>query len=349
MTRTRTTTAIAVPRTRGLTMLAVLVLTSVIGVAIGLVITATAPIPGLPEPAVVVRVGIPVIRVVLDVAAVVTIGLSILPLLIGFDRPKLAEPVLASTRVVAMVSSLTWAVAALAALVVQAAELQPEGAVSFGVLADYVDTVGAGKALLFVAVFALISAGIGAWSVRAGEAVPAELRSAVALFALLPLPVTGHATNWRWHDFTMISMELHVMAAVAWTGGLGAVATLLATNRTLLAAALPQFSRLATICLVVVGITGLFNAFAELLVKPGGDVVATLWADLFGTSYGLIVVGKVLCFIALGVVGATIRWRLLPGIERHQPTTLIQWAALELGVFGLAFGLAVALTRAPVS
>ena len=28
----------------------------------------------------------------------------------------------------------------------------------------------------------------------------AELRAAVALFTLLPLPVTGHATSWRWPE-----------------------------------------------------------------------------------------------------------------------------------------------------
>jgi putative copper resistance protein D len=136
-----------------------------------------------------------------------------------------------------------------------------------------------------------------------------------------------------------------VMAAAAWTGGLGAVVVVLAVNRTLLAHALPRFSKLAAICLVGSAATGLFNGFAELLLKPGGD----LWRDLFGTDYGILVLAKITCIGLLALLGANIRWRLLPGIMRHQRTALVGWATLELAIMGLAFGFAVVLTRAPVS
>jgi putative copper resistance protein D len=336
---TRTT---ASPR---LTLVIVLVTAALAGVLAGLALTATEALPGLVEPDAVVRYGIPVVRVLLDMAAVVTVGLSLLPLLIGFDRPKLTENVLAATRRIAVASAFTWAVTALVALVLQTAELKLTGSVTPQAIWDYVRNVGAGKALVAVIILAMLCAGLAIWSVRAGESVPAELRAAAALFTLLPLPVTGHATNWNWHDFTMVSMELHVLAAVAWTGGLGAVVVLLAANRTLLAHALPRFSRLAAICLAVSVATGLFNGFAELLLKPGGD----LWRDLFHTDYGILVVLKITCVVALTVLGANIRWRLLPGILRHQRTALVGWAALELTIMGLAFGFAVVLTRAPVS
>jgi putative copper resistance protein D len=171
--------------------------------------------------------------------------------------------------------------------------------------------------------------------------VPAEVRAAVALFALLPLPVTGHATNLEWRDFTMISLELHVLGAVAWTGGLGAVVVLVATNRSLLAAALPRFSRLATVCLGVVAATGLFNAVMELTTNH------SLTDALFGTGYGALVLLKLTCLALLAGLGGNIRWRLLPAIVRHQRTALVSWAALELSVMGLAFGFAVVLSRAP--
>ncbi|GLZ41292.1 CopD family protein [Actinokineospora sp. NBRC 105648] len=339
MSQTRTT-ATARPH-----LVAVLVACSVVGVLIGLTIVATEPVPGLPEPGAVVRVGLPVVRVLLDMSAVITVGLCLLPLVIGFDRPKLAEPVLAVARRVAMVAALVWATAALVALVLQTAELKPGQNVSAAAVLEYVDTVGAGKALLFVAIFALISFALSLWSVRVGELVPAELRAAVAMFALLPLPVTGHATNWRWHDFTMISMELHVLSAAAWTGGLGAVVVLLSANRTLLALALPRFSRLATICLLVVTATGVFNGAVELLVNP----THSLWTALFTTSYGVLLVLKTACLIGLAALGATIRWRLMPAIAAHQRTALLGWATMELGIMGLAFGFAVILSRAPVS
>jgi putative copper resistance protein D len=328
-----------------LTLVTVLVTAALAGVLIGLAITATRALPGLAEPDAMVRFGIPVVRVLLDMAAVVTVGLCLLPLLIGFDRPKLAEAVLAGTRRVTVASALTWGIAALVALVLQTAELRLSESVTLAAVWEYVRTVGGGKALIAVFLLAMLCAGLAAWSVRKGETVPAELRAAAALFTLLPLPVTGHATNWTWHDITMVSMELHVMAAVTWTGGLGAVVVLLATNRTLLAHALPRFSKLAMICLVVSAGTGLFNGFAELLLTPGSD----LWRDLFGTNYGILVLLKIACVGLLAVLGANIRWRLLPGILRHQRTALVGWAAAELAIMGLAFGFAVILTRAPVA
>ncbi|WP_424183680.1 copper resistance D family protein [Actinokineospora sp. G85] len=323
----------------------VLVVSSLVGVLVGLAITATAPIPGLPQPAAVVRVGLPVVRVLLDMAAVVTVGLCLLPLLVGFDPPRSALPLLRGARRIAMFSSLVWVVTALVVLVLQTGEIRPGAAVSFTAITEYVSAVGAGKALVFVAVFALLCFGLSVWSLRSAEAVPTELRAAVALFALLPLPVTGHASSWRWQDFTMISMELHVMSAAAWTGGLGAVAVLLAGNRTLLAHTLPRFSKLATACLVLVTITGVFNGYVELAVSPSLSLVE----GLFTTGYGVLLLLKTGCLLALGALGAHIRWRLLPAIAAHKTTALVTWAAVELGVMGLAFGLATVLTRAPIN
>jgi copper resistance protein D len=341
MTQSRTTAS------NRLHLVGITVVAALAGVLVGVVLTPVTPIPGVLEPDAVVRYGLPIARVLFDLAAVVTVGLNLLPILVGLSRPKAAEQVLAGARRGAAFSALTLAVCALVTLVLQTAEVRPAedgSGISPASVVDYVVTVSAGKALVFVAAVALISFALSIWAVRAGEAVPAELRAAVALFALLPLPVTGHATNWRWQDYAMISMELHVLGAAVWTGGLGAVVVVLAANRTLLANTLPRFSRLATVCLGVVAATGLFNAVVELGSVPGRN----LFANLFGTGYGTLVILKLVCFGVLAALGANIRWRLLPGILRHQRTAIVGWAALELAVMGAAFGFAVVLTRTPV-
>ncbi|MFL6122396.1 copper resistance D family protein [Actinophytocola sp.] len=340
MTQVRTTALHRLP------LVAAAVVTALAAVMVGLVLTPVAVIPGVPAPGAVVRYGLPVARVLFDLSAVATVGLNLLPFLVGPDRPKAAEPLLAGARRAAAFSALALAVCAVLALVLQTAELLPgeEAGISPAAVLDYVRTVSAGKALVFVAAVAVVSFVLSIWAVRAGDAVPAELRAAVALFALLPLPVTGHATDWRWQDYAMISMELHVLAAAVWTGGLGAVVVALAANRTLLATALPRFSVLATVCLCVVAATGLFNAVVELGSVPGRN----LFDVLFGSGYGTLVILKLVCFAMLAGLGGNIRWRLLPGIVRHRRTALIGWAALELAVMGAAFGFAVVLTRTPV-
>lgn len=339
MTQARTTAVSRLP------LVGAAVVTALAGVLVGLVLTPVAVIPGVPAPGAVVRFGLPVTRALFDLAAVATVGLNLLPFLVGLGRPKAAEQVLAGARRAAAFSALALAVTALVALVLQTAEVHPGGAgISVKAVVDYVNTVSAGKALVFVAAVALISFVLSIWAVRAGDAVPAELRAAVALFALLPLPVTGHATDWRWQDYAMISMELHVLGAAVWTGGLGAVVVVLAANRTLLATALPRFSLLATVCLCVVAATGLFNAVVELGSVPGRDV----FDILFSTGYGTLVILKLVCFGLLAALGGNIRWRLMPGIVRHQRTAIVGWATLELAVMGAAFGFAVVLTRTPV-
>lgn len=322
-----------------------LVTAGIVGALIGVALTATAPVPGVAQVSEVVSVSIPIVRVLLDISAVATIGLALLSVLVGYDRPKLSEPIMRIARPAGVAAALVWATTALVALILQTAEYRPgSSTLSMSDVGSYIADVGAGKALLIVAVLALLHAGLGVLALKHGEKVPAEVRVGLGLFALLPLPVTGHASNWNYHDYTMISMELHVMSAVAWTGGLAAMAVLLVGNRTLLAHALPRFSKLATLCLVLGAATGLFNGLIEISLNPS----LGFWEGIFTTPYGQLVLLKLLCTGVIAGLGAYTRWKLMPRIIRHNRTALAAWATLELTVMGLAFGFAVVLTRAPV-
>nr|WP_184947044.1 CopD family protein [Planomonospora venezuelensis] len=317
--------------------------------AVSAVLVATAlgaaeAVPGIALPGPLVEYGLPVLRVLLDLAAVAVVGLSFLPKLLGFDDPERTEPVMRRARPMAVTFAWAWAVLALVTIVFLTAELHAGALPTPGMIAGYVDEFGAGQGLLFSAACALAYAGIGLLAVRFGEKVPAELRIVIALFGLLPIPVTGHALESVWHDPVMISMELHVLGAAAWTGGLAAIALLTARNRELLARILPRFSRLATIALVVVGVSGLVNGLATMALTPGVE----LPGDLLTSEYGLLVVAKVALTALLVPLAAHIRFRLLPRIERRETTAIAGWAAAEVTVMGLAYGVAVALTTAGI-
>lgn len=320
----------------------------VAGVAAALAGTALVPVPevpGVPGPLAVVTFGLPVVRVLLDIAAVATVGLSLLPKLVGIDDPEHTEGVLSVARRFTVWTALVWLVCALASVVLQSTDLSPGSAPTPGLIYDYVALVGAGKGLLVSAGCALACVLIGRWAVRHGEAVPAELRIFVAVFGLLLLPLTGHASNWRWHDVSMVSMELHVIGAAIWTGGLAVIATLLLGHGELLARALPKFSKLATVALFLVGATGLFNGLVEIALTPG----AGLPEGLVTSVYGQLILAKTVFLVVLAALGAHIRFRLLPRIARRERTALLGWATLEVSVMGLAYGIAVVLTRAPVA
>jgi putative copper resistance protein D len=319
---------------------------AVAGALVGTALTLGAPVRGVVLPGVGLEFGLTLARVVMDISAVLTVGLSMLPLLIGVDRLAGAERTLAATRPVAAGSALVWAVSALVSLALLSVEYNPGSSLSLAGIGTYVGNVGSGQAVVIVAGFALLHALLGLVAIQRGERVPAELRTALALFTLLPLPVTGHAADTApaMHDVSMVAMELHVLGAVAWTGGLLAVVCTLPSSRSMLSTTLPRFSRLATLSLLLVAATGVFMGWFILYETPG----VQWFSALFTTGYGQVLIGKTLCIVGLAALGGRIRLKLLPLIVRHQKTGLVTLAGFELTTMGLAFGLAVVLTRAPV-
>lgn len=337
-------TATAVTRRPRYPLLYALVGGGVAGVLIGLALTATAAVPGIVTPNTAVVVGLPLSRAVVDLSAVLTVGMSFLPRLVAGQRR--VEQALAPARRIAVVSAAVWLVAALVSLVLEVADTNVGEPVTMASIRAYVSDIGSGQALVIVACCALLYVVIGVLAVRRGEDVPVELRITVAMFTLLPLPVTGHAAGGApgWHDISLISMEVHVLSAVSWTAGLVAVMLLVATDRTLLAEALPRFSSLATVCVFATAATGLFNGWYELYSTPG----IHWYVGLFTTGYGWILIGKLTCVTAASLLGGYTRFKLLPKIVQRQTTAVLTWATMEVAVLGTAFGLAAILVRAPV-
>ncbi len=314
-----------------------------VAAVIGTGVTAEPAALGIAEPTILVRYGIPLMRMLLDFGAVATAGLSLLPRLVGFDRPEGTESILKPARRAAVWTSVAWAVAALVSIVLLTVELggRPTPA---GVWA-YISAIAAGKGLLMSAGCALLSVWLAKVAVRHGEQVPAELRTGVALFGLLPLPLTGHAADWHYHDLSMVSMELHVVAATAWFGGLAAVVIFLARHPALLVEALPRFSKLATWCVFLVAVTGVFNGLLELALSP----ITHLPGSLFTTRYGVLLLAKAACMGAIAVIATRVRFRILPQVMARKSTAIALWCGLELLVLAVAFGVAVVLTRTSVT
>lgn len=315
---------------------------------VGSAVTMAPAVIGVEQPAAGVRYGIPIIRTVLDVAVVAAVGLALLAKFLGFDRPERTEPVMIPARRWAVWASWVWTLAALTTIVLLAAEVTGSSP-SPAQVWQYITDIPAGKGLLISAAFGLISVWVCRVSNRHGERVPAELRAGIALMGLLPLPLTGHASNWYWHDFTMMAMELHVVGSSAWAGGLAVVVLLLARHPSLLAVALPRYSKLATVCVFVVGVTGLFTGLAELALSPTTSLPESLWQ----TRYGVLILAKavflaVIAGIALYVRGRLLR-RIADGATRGKAAGAVAlWCGWELVVLALAFGVAVVLTRTAV-
>lgn len=329
------------------------------GVVVAIVGTAATRVPtvaGISSAPWIVGFGIPVLRTLLDLGAVAVAGLSLLSMMIGFDtddragavdRPAAAriEAILGRARRLSVWASALWGSCALLSIVLLSVELEPDRALSPASIWSYVTNIAAGKGLLISAGSALLSMWLCRVSIKHGENVPAELRIGVALFGLLPLPLTGHASDWDYHDLSMLSMELHVVAATAWAGGLAGVVVFLARQPALLAIALPRFSKLATWCVFVVGVTGVFIGVLELALSP----ITHLPGSIFTTRYGVLLIAKAVCMATVAVLAIHVRRRILPRVAVGRSTTIAVWCGVEILVLAAAFGVAVVLTRSSVT
>ncbi|SDO80993.1 putative copper resistance protein D [Nakamurella panacisegetis] len=312
---------------------------------VGSDVTKASSVAGIVAPPWIVTIGIPVFRTLLDLSAVAVTGLGLLSKMVGFDRPERTEAVVGRSRSYAVWASALWAISALVSVVLLSVELDPTRTVTPASIWSYVSNIAAGKGLLMSAGCALLSLWLARVAVRHGEKVPAELRVGIALFGLLPLPLTGHAANWYYHDLSMVSMELHVVAATAWAGGLAALVIFLAREPALLAEALPRFSKLATWCVFVVGVTGVFNGLLELALSP----ITQLPGSIVTTRYGVILLAKAVCMVIIAIIAVRVRTRILPLVVQKKATSVALWCGWEIVTLAVAFGVAVVLTRASVT
>lgn len=137
-----------------------------------------------------------------------------------------------------------------------------------------------------------------------------------AAIALASLVWTGHAgaSEGGLGLVHKISDILHMLAAAIWLGGIAAFLLLLRpaadqpARLTIGHRALEEFSRIGTICVSIIVVTGLLNG--QILIGLGNA------PQLFDSAYGQLLVLKLLFVGAMMLLAANNRWRLTPGLAR---------------------------------
>ena len=210
-----------------------------------------------------------------------------------------------------------------------------------------------GLALVVQLVLVVAVGAAGRWVLEPRE-VAAVL--GLALAAVVPAVLTGHAASSGSHDTAVVSMLVHVWGVVLWMGGVLALAWHLGADDERRALAARRFSPIAAWCFALVGISGAVNAAVRL-----GSVSA-----LVSTGYGAGVVTKVLALVAArgrrGEPAAPDPLRRLRRGPRRAPAggasatpapagaargVLLRLLSLEVAVLSAAIGLGVALSRTP--
>ncbi len=294
---------------------------------------------GLPNPGPVTNYGLPFVRAAGEIAAVVAVGSF---LMAAFLVPPQKSGVLDVSGYRALrvgtAASGVWAVCATLLIPLTASDVTGQPLLSGLSLADIwsvatlVDAAGMWRwSAALAAIVMVASIPVLRWSWT-------PLLFAGSLATLLPLGLSGHSSAGGSHDLATNSLIIHLMAGAVWAGGLLALLALAIRAGEHADLAARRFSMIALWCFAAMAMSGIVNALVR--IRP---------SDLVHSSYGWLVLGKVAALCTLGVIGWQQRRRGVAALVAD-PTDrlpLMRLALVEAVVFGLTFGIAVALGRTP--
>ncbi|MFI7461783.1 cytochrome c oxidase assembly protein [Nonomuraea sp. NPDC049646] len=294
-------------------------------------------IPGLPDAGAVVRWGLPVSKLLMDVTGVLTVGLLLTAaLLLPNDKGLLGKPGLLYVRASSW-TALGWAASAFLAIVFTTADSWGRTVpqiLNREYLTSTATQTTQGVALTLVVLFGVAIALFSRGAITAGSAAGLLV---FALVTMLPPPLTGHTSSSPNHDLATSAVSLHLLALALWVGGLVVLAAHAMRGQPQLTVAAARFSALALWCFVAVGLSGVFSLVARL-----GAL-----SDLWTTQYGLLALAKIVAFVLLGYVGYWHRQRTLVDLEAGRPRAFTRLAGGETLLMLATVGLAVALSRTP--
>ena len=323
---------------RPLLPLAPLLATGVVALAACLVVIgvggAAAPAaPGLQDPGAVVRWGLPIIRTVHDLSAALTVGLFFLAAVAIPDR---ASAALARAPQWGVAAGITWVVSGLIGVVLGFANIAGTPLGSSGFFAQFqrfvwsVETLREGLISAFLAAIAVTVAAM--WSSRRAVL----WAGIVSVVAILPLALAGHGASTVEHETAVNGLAFHLVGTALWVGGLGALVLLRPVLGKWLPIVVERYSKVAAWSLLTVALSGVVSA----AVRMSG------LSDL-ATTYGAIILAKVVAIVVLGQLGLAQRTKVIARL-RETPSSAPLFArliAVELVVMGAAIGIATALAR----
>lgn len=313
---------------------AVLLLVGFVSLLVALVIGGGADAALIADPGVLVRFGLPIARLVVDLSAAATIGgLALATIGLSRSAPEWnrAVDIAAGAAGVWTVASAVATFCTFLSVAGSSVSLDEQFGQSMGVFLTGTDL---GLAWLVTVLIAAVVT-VLCFAVRGRGMV--ALTAGVAMIGLIPLAQQGHAAGTASHDAAVTALGLHLVGAAVWVGGL----VLLVLLRPVLdggrlAVVVGRYSSIALGCFVLVGVSGVATA----------QVRVGVLGNLF-TPYGVLVLVKIGAIVTLGVLGAVQRRRAIRALtvapERRRPFWLLIVA--ELAVMGVASGFAAALGR----
>lgn len=258
-------------------------------------------------------------------------------------------PMAAIRRLLLVLGAAGWLLSALGMAIVAASMQGVDlAALEFQTLCDLIGGTDAGTAWI-VRNAALVIALVAAVALPRWQGPALGTLAAAGAVAIATLIWSGHAgaTEGAAGMLHRINDLLHLLAAAVWIGAIGAYLLLLSPRRldvtvggvTTAARSVDRFSRVGTICVLVIAATGLVNGQMIVGLENLNRSAAA--------PYGQLLLAKFALFGLMLALAAANRWRLTPALiaSRADGTPLAAVAAMRrsLALEALAAVLILAL------
>jgi cytochrome c oxidase assembly factor CtaG/putative copper export protein len=324
-----------VPRLLRIALPAVLLLAALLSLLAGLAFGGGADAPLLLDPGPVVRYGLPISTLLVNLGGAGALGALLLACFaLDSSRPEYdrALDVAAGSAAVWTVAAGTTGLFTFLAVLSQPLRFDDQ----FGeILANFLTGTELGQAWLTTT---LVAAGVTALCFAVRNQTVLAFVTVLAAYGMLPPTLQGHRGGTANHDAASTALFIHVLFSAVWLGGLLTLVLVRSTmDRDRLATVLRRYSTVALVCFVVVAASGFVSAQIR---------VETL-ENMF-SPYGALVVAKVAALLALGALGALQRRVMITRMTRLTARTQAWFwgiVATELAFMGIASGAAAALAR----
>jgi copper resistance protein D len=268
-----------------------------------------------------------VTRVLADGAAVLVLGLAVVPWL---DTARYRTELARRSTTVMAVAAWVWLAAELIRLVTTAADTAAIGVSDLGVRTaiEFAVSTTAGRADLICVVAALLVVVV---TLAAGNPGASLVIAGVAALGTAARTLAGHLSE---SALGGLAVTLHALAAALWCGVLAAI-VLVVDRRGQWARVLPRFSQLSLWSVLVLLVGGVVSA-AVVIGSP---------AELVGTGHGRLLLAKIVVTAVLMALAWHNRSRWLPSARGHRVSAEVSTrrSDTELALMAVALTLAAAL------
>jgi len=312
----------------------ILALAALAALIVGLLMGGGAAPRLISDPGPVIRWGLPVVKLLVNLSAATMVG----ALIVALFALRAREREFSLALDVASAAAAVFTVAAGATgFFTFVSTFNPEvsAGMAFGQqLGRYLTETELGRVWLISTVAAAVIT-ILAFAVRGWAST--LVTALVAIAALVPMATQGHSGTLANHDAAVMALIIHVVGVAVWLGGLVTLVFLrpaLTAGRVRIV--VERYSTLALASFALVAVSGAARTLTSItdpreLLSP----------------YGALLAAKTVALFVLGALGVVYRRRLIARMTGTGGAAFWWLIVAELGMMGIASGAAAALARTP--